>query len=291
MIGFDWGTSTLRVYRLGDGGAILERREAPLGISKVQDGDFAGACVRTAGDWLHPAETIVLAGMIGSRQGWREAPYAACPADAASIAAASIAIDLPGGARGRIVPGVMGRDGDGVPDVMRGEETQILGLLPVLGDGPATVCLPGTHSKWVSVKGGRILGFRTFFTGEIFDLIGNHSMLARVFTGDGPVEEGVFEAGLRRSAAEGGLLHHIFGVRASILAGDLAAAAGRSFLSGLLIGHELRGAAPAGPVHLVGGEALAGRYARALDLFGIGSVMHGEAVTARGLWEIGCRIG
>ncbi len=290
MIGFDWGTSTLRAYRLGARGEILERREAALGIARVQDGDFAGALTTVAGDWLGPEKPVVLAGMIGSRQGWREAPYASCPADAAAIAAATIPIDLPGGARGRIVPGVMARDAHGVPDVMRGEETQILGLLPVIGPGEALVCLPGTHSKWVRVGEGRILGFRTFFTGEMFDLLGNRSMLASVFTGEEACEDS-FAAGFRRAAAEGGLLNHVFGIRAAVLAGDLPAAAGRSFLSGLLIGHELASAEAKGPVHVVGGEALAGRYGRALDLAGIGWTAHGESVTARGLWEIGQRIG
>src|SRR5215475_12064003 len=149
LIAVDWGTTSLRAYRVDAAGAIVDRLEAPAGIMQVPKGDFGGTFDRLVGPWLGQGRLpVVASGMIGSRQGWREAPYAECPAGAADLAGKLVSVTSPAGHEVRLVPGVMRTDADGVPDVMRGEETQIVGCLAD-GDPPRRIfVLPGTHSKW-----------------------------------------------------------------------------------------------------------------------------------------------
>ena len=151
MIGVDWGTSNFRAFRIAAdgsiGGSIVDRRSSPRGILAVESGGFEPALRNEIGDWLAAGEDrVLLCGMVGSRQGWLEAKYLRCPAGLDDLAAAVVAVPFDG-AEVRLVPGVMARDAQGVPEVMRGEETQIAGLLTAL-PGDALVCLPGTHSKW-----------------------------------------------------------------------------------------------------------------------------------------------
>lgn len=287
MIAVDWGTSSFRAYRLDTDGAILERREAPLGILAIANGRFAEALMSQVGDWAHNGcPAIIMSGMIGSRQGWREAPYAMTPAGADEIAASLVDVPLPNDGRAWIVPGVMTRSAAGVHDVMRGEETQILGALPALGSGCHRLCLPGTHSKWVTVAEGRIAAFTTHMTGEVFAVLAKHSILGRTMPEDAPEAWEAFVDGLDRAGAGGGLLHHLFGVRAQILAGGMQDVHSRDYLSGLLIGHECRAAAPSGTVHLLGAPALTKRYTVALERLGCSvRSLDTDAVT-QGLWRI-----
>jgi 2-dehydro-3-deoxygalactonokinase len=269
MIAVDWGTSSFRAYRLDEGGAILARRESPRGIAGVPAGRFPQVLAEEIGDWLGGRrETVVLCGMVGSRQGWVEVPYCECPAGAPEIAACLHPVELEGAAA-YIVPGVSGFDTAGVREVMRGEETQVLGALEALPE-EAAVCLPGTHSKWVRVRRSQIVGFSTHFTGETFAVLKAHSLLGRMLE-DGAPDEAAFLAGVARSAEPEGLLHHLFGVRAKALFGELSGAGGGEYLSGLLIGHELRNALAgvrAAPVFLLGAPGLVARYALALRALG-----------------------
>ena len=147
MIGVDWGTSSFRAFRLDDAGGVLERVASRQGIMQVAPGGFPVVLREAVAPWLAAGEDrILLSGMVGSRQGWQEAAYLRCPCGAAEIAAQLSEIPFEG-AQVRLVPGLTVTDADGVPEVMRGEETQIIGLLDRIGaDG--VVCLPGTHSKW-----------------------------------------------------------------------------------------------------------------------------------------------
>jgi 2-dehydro-3-deoxygalactonokinase len=269
MIAVDWGTSSFRAYRLDEGGAILARRESPRGIAGVPAGRFPQVLAEEIGDWLGGRrETVVLCGMVGSRQGWVEVPYCECPAGAPEIAARLHPVELEGAAA-YIVPGVSGFDIAGVREVMRGEETQVLGALEALPE-EAAVCLPGTHSKWVRVRRSQIVGFSTHFTGETFAVLKAHSLLGRMLE-DGAPDEAAFLAGLARSAEPEGLLHHLFGVRAKALFGELSGVGSGEYLSGLLIGHELRNALAgvrAAPVFLLGAPGLVARYALALRALG-----------------------
>jgi len=286
LIGVDWGTSSLRAYRLGPDGRVLERRAASLGILAVPAGQFATVLEREIGDWLAQGMSrVLLCGMIGSRQGWREAPYASCPAGPADLAAALVDVAF-GRARVKLVPGLSVIDPDGVPEVMRGEETQIVGVLPALGADGIT-CLPGTHSKWVHIENGRIAGFRTFLTGETFAALRDHTILGRMMRGSG-TDEAAFDRGLARARAPGGLLHHLFGVRTLGLFGQLAEDAAASYLSGILIGHEIAAALPEPAlVHLIGAAELSALYARAIASAGGHAVIEDEDAAARGLALIG----
>jgi 2-dehydro-3-deoxygalactonokinase len=268
VIAIDWGTSSFRAYRLNAAGAVLDKRSAALGILHVEGGRFAQALESQVQDWIEAGEQpIVMCGMIGSRQGWVEAPYVPCPAGVDGIANGMRGVEWLG-RRGFIAPGLSSRDGEGVPDVMRGEETQILGVLDSLPASGAWICLPGTHSKWVEVKDRRILRFTTHMTGEVFAVLREHSILGRMMSG-AATDLDWFDAGAQRAQQPGGLLHHLFGVRARGLFGELPDGAAASYLSGILVGHELAGVRSGdGPVYLLGSSELAGLYQRALRQVG-----------------------
>jgi 2-dehydro-3-deoxygalactonokinase len=287
MIGVDWGTSSFRAFRMDADGRVLQRRTAPRGILAVEDGRFAEELLRQAGDWIADGETrVLMAGMIASRQGWREAPYLPCPAGPAEIAGALVGIAFDG-AQVLLVPGLTDSDASGTPEVIRGEETQLVGVLEEIGaDG--TACLPGSHSKWARIAGGRIAGFSTYLSGEAFSALRGHTILGRMMK-DGPIDPAVFDRGVARSGDAGHLLHHLFGVRTLALFGRLTEEAGASYLSGLLVGHEIRAALPegGGPLHLIGSAPLCALYARAVAACGGTAVTHDEDAAARGLARIG----
>jgi 2-dehydro-3-deoxygalactonokinase len=285
MIGVEWGTSGFRAYRLNSAGAVIDRHVSSLGIMTQTDGDFAGTLRAAIGPWLADGETrVLLSGMIGSRQGWREAPYLSAPAGAQELAAALIDLSFDG-ARVKLVPGMAGVDEAGVAEVMRGEETQVVGAFAA-GGGAGTFCLPGTHSKWVRAEDGRVMSFTTHMTGEVFAALRGHTILGRMMR-DGPSDGPSFDAGVRRSADPGGLLHHAFGVRALTLAGRLSETDAPGYLSGLLIGHEVRAAMTGDAVVVIGEPGLCRLYARAISALGpVAQIFEGDAA-ALGLARIG----
>ena len=288
MIGIDWGTTSFRAFRLGRDGAIRDRRTGPRGIMNVPDGRFAETLREEIGPWLAAGEEhVLLSGMIGSRQGWKEAPYVPCPVGAAEIAAGLVDIEFDWAAV-KVVPGLSTTDSSGVAEVMRGEETQVIGVPSLLASG-GLACLPGSHSKWARVDGGRIVSFTTHMTGETFGALRGYTILGRTMR-DGPSNGAPFDAGLRRSAEPGGLLHHIFGVRAQALAGALPETEAPAYLSGILIGHEVGAAladSPGAVVHVIGSPELTELYARAIAMHGGFAERHDGEAAARGLAIIG----
>jgi len=288
MIGIDWGTTSFRAFRVGRDGTIRDRRAAPKGILNVPDGKFGDTLREEIGPWLAAGEDrILLSGMIGSRQGWKEAPYLPCPAGPSELAACLVDIGFDW-AQVKLVPGLSGTDDSGVAEVMRGEETQVLGVTTLMRDG-GIACLPGTHSKWVRVEGGRITGFTTHMTGEVFSALRGHTILARMMR-DGPSDGAPFDAGVVRSAESGGLLHHVFGVRALALAGRLQEAEAPAYLSGILIGHEIRSAlagAAGAVVQVIGAPELTALYAKAIAACGGYAERHDGEAAASGLALIG----
>ena len=284
LIGVDWGTTALRGALLAADGTVLAGHAAPRGLLSIAPGGWAAAFEAEFGAWraAHPDIPCLMAGMVGSRQGWAEAPYCPCPAGLDDLADRLLWLQ-PG--RLAIVPG-LSVEHDGLPDVMRGEETQVFGALQGLGLGNATLVLPGSHSKWVTVQAGRITGFASHMTGECYALLRQHSILARTLPADDTDwQPAAFDRGVTQAGRPGGLLHHLFGVRALALFDRQSPAEGASYLSGLLIGEELRAAAPAagGHVVVVGSPALTARYQRALAGCGVTALTLGAEATWRGL--------
>jgi 2-dehydro-3-deoxygalactonokinase len=292
MIAIDWGTTSLRAFLLDARGAIIDQRRAALGIVACQ-GRFATVLAEQVAGW--DDAIIVLAGMIGSRQGWVEVPYVDCPVEPATVAAGMLrvpATDLPN-REVWIVPGLCQPDGQGAPEVMRGEEAQIFGLLSQLEPGRHVVCLPGTHCKWVSVDGQRIETFFTAMTGEVFQLLSEHSLLGRMMNREAPHDPIAFKEGVARARQPGGLLHHLFGVRTRTLLGTLTDDQSSSYLSGILLGHEILNApvASLAKVQLIGAPLLLPAYSQALHEFGVAAQTHAEGLAAQGIYRLACQRG
>ena len=283
MIAIDWGTSSFRAFRL-DAGQIIDRIPAGPGILAIAPTAFAETLRTAIAPWLQAGErTILMAGMVGSRQGWVEAPYLACPANPQSLAAAAIRIPFDG-ADLRLIPGLSLTAGD-TPEVMRGEEVQVAGVLDRTGPD-ALICLPGTHAKWVTLRAGQITGFTTHMTGEAFAALRHHTILGRLMHDtptDPAFQQAAFQQGVDRAGRAGGLLHHLFGVRTLGLFDRLAPEHAASYLSGLLIGHEIHAMAPREPVNLVGAPALCALYALAITMAGGKPVILDEDAAASGL--------
>lgn len=282
LIGVDWGSSNLRVFRMAEGGVMLGRRADGRGASTLAPGQFADVLTEVAADWLAEDLPVLVCGMAGARGRWLEAPYAPCPAGLADVANYVVRpVDAP---EVRILPGVaVWRDG-ALDDVMRGEETQLFGL----DAGFDRVIAPGTHSKWARMEGGRIVDFRTHMTGEVFAALGaSPSFLG----GTAGTDDAAFEMGVYAGLEDGPLSQSLFSTRVGMLAGRVAPTGLQDYLSGLLIGAEIAGEAREGGLQgriaLLGAPALVERYHSALSLAGLEDIVVAdvEAATAAGLWR------
>jgi len=270
LIALDWGTTRARAFLISETGEVLQRRVADQGIQSVPAGGYPAAFEALAGDFRRaaPDAPILLAGMVGSRNGWIEAAYVACPASPEEIAAAAIRVELDKNTTATILPGLSWDDG--AFDVMRGEETLIVGL--GLTDGIA--CLPGTHSKWAEIKGGRITRFASFMTGEVYGLLRENSILSRL--AEAPSGTDAAEGAVRGRAASsraGGLLNSIFAARTEVLGGRMPGGAVGPYLSALLVAQEIAGAQAlfghGAEIHLVADGALGESYGGELEAAGL----------------------
>ncbi|NUU36400.1 2-dehydro-3-deoxygalactonokinase [Pseudomonas sp. C2B4] len=318
LIALDWGTTSLRAYKLAAGGQVLEQRSLSSGIMQLPkvpriiagrecaDG-FELAFDEACGDWLdaQPDLPVIACGMVGSAQGWREATYRDTPANVASLGTSLQTVRSLRGVDVHIVPGVIQRSR--LPNVMRGEETQVLGVLQTLSEEAGAdllIGLPGSHSKWVEVAYGCIVHFDTFMTGEIFAVLSEHSILGRTQQRGGSFDSDAFDRGVQvalSTAGEIGVLSTLFSSRSLGLTGELSATAQADYLSGLLIGHELaalanvqrrrRNSANLPSIVLIGNAQLCNRYSRALDACGFARVTLAEQATERGLWQLAVAAG
>ncbi|MEM7043219.1 MAG: 2-dehydro-3-deoxygalactonokinase [Pseudomonadota bacterium] len=292
LIGVDWGTSSCRAYLMNAEGRVLDAVASNKGILQIEGGAFAQTLNELIGAWRHPGLPVILSGMIGSRQGWMEVPYVPTPAPFETIADALIR--HPDDADIFVVPGLAQDLPGQVPDVMRGEETQIIGAVGKASDRQLLV-MPGTHSKWVLVENQEVVWFATFMTGELFAVLKDHSILGRLMS-EGEDRHGrrAFAQGLDAARAlPGGLLQHLFSVRTLGLFDRLAGDDVAAYLSGLLIGHELADAlghvetaSDRPPITVIGASALAERYRTALAHRGIDAGEAGEDVAAYGQYRI-----
>jgi 2-dehydro-3-deoxygalactonokinase len=290
LLACDWGATNLRAWTLDAHGAIVGRQAFPLGVSKLAPGEAAQRFEAEVRPGL-AAQGLpaILCGMVGSNLGWTAVPYADCPAGLADLAGNLTTV----ADRVRIVPGLRCEGIAGSPDVMRGEETQILGWLarhPERRSGRHVLCHPGTHAKWVLIEDGRIARFVTAMTGELFAVLGRHSVLRSDAADD---DDAAFNQGLAAAGEGDGLAARLFTARARVVGGGAPAATTPSYLSGLLIGAEVASAprflgdAPKDVV-LLGDAALCGRYRRALVHAGVGvEAFDGEAAAIAGLFALG----
>jgi len=335
LIALDWGTSSLRAYRLGAAGQVLELRSLPWGVMKLPEivlpensgieplAGFEFAFEEACGDWIRaaPQAPVIAAGMVGSRQGWLETPYLSVPIAVDQIGGTLSTVQTRGGQIVHIVPGLI--ENSALPNVMRGEETQVIGALSTLGfsktpsraepqneQDEILIGLPGSHSKWVQVRlkhreaQNYIEHFHTFMTGEVYEALCEHTILGRgMQAGDVKVDDhAAFDRGVlvaQTPAGRAGVLSTIFSTRTLGLTGVLDGVDQREYLSGLLIGHEvaalqaLLAEQEHQPAHvmLVGDAALCARYTRALKAYGIDQVEVAGHATERGLWHLAMAAG
>jgi 2-dehydro-3-deoxygalactonokinase len=271
----DWGTSRMRVWLLAQDGTVCAERRADEGLEAAGRGGFAEILEKHLGALgAAPDLPVIMCGMVGSRQGWAEAPYVDCPASFSAIIDGAKRIE--GHARAMsIMPGVANRI-KSAPDVMRGEETQIIGMMHARGGESALAVMPGTHSKWVSVANGAIESFRTWITGELYALLSRQSIL-RHSIGTDPRQakptDAAFLDGVRIMLhGTSGLLSELFSIRAGSLLFGADASMSAARLSGLLIGAEVADARALhgnrSKVLLVGGNVLGDLYGMALEMAG-----------------------
>ena len=265
FIAVDWGTTNRRGYLIGGDGRMTDEMEDDRGILAVGKGGFDDAVTQLRarlGDL-----PLLMAGMIGSNRGWVEAPYVPCPAGLPELAARLHWVEPE---RIAIVPGVSFSGGDAA-DVMRGEEVQILGAVAEgMVGSTSLICHPGTHNKWIKVEDDRIASFRTIMTGELFNLLREHSILADLLEQPAGVNA-AFEAGVRHGLVNDDLTAELFSVRARVLLGKAERGDAASYTSGLLIGSDLRiglRTAETGEIVVMGRPELTGLYAAAMRIAG-----------------------
>nr|WP_298101218.1 2-dehydro-3-deoxygalactonokinase [uncultured Shinella sp.] len=299
-VAVDWGTSSFRLWLIGKDGGVLAERRSGEGMTTAARTGFAEVLNSHLSAIAAPAGLpVLICGMAGAKQGWVEAGYLDTPAALLDIPAA--AVRIPGiDADIRILPGLAQRDPT-APDVIRGEETQLLGAAGELGNGDHLVCMPGTHSKWVRLSGGRVEGFSTFMTGELFDAIAKNTILSHSIAEAGPVSGGskAFRTAVSRMVKNAALAtSQLFSVRAGALIAGLTPDDAKARLSGTLIGLEIAGAlslvAEGTPVALVVSGGLGTLYGEALAAAGLAPVVidadtavrNGLAAGAKALWSL-----
>ena len=289
LVGIDWGTSSFRAFLIGADGEVLDGVSSPDGILQVSEKNFEAVFDRLVGPWIDGNKLPILAsGMITSRNGWVETPYAALPLDANGLANALVPHSIANGARIHLVTGVSTEHAGG-PDVMRGEETQIIGA-SALGLNEGIFVMPGTHSKWVEVSGGQIVDFSTYMTGEIFAALKGHTILGTLMEGDN-FNEDAFGMGVAEGVnGNANLLHNLFHVRTLPLMGKMPKSATADYMSGMLIGSEVaeatRQMSDVGTITIVGRNDLSDRYARALDAAGLTCRRAPDDIVAKGHFAI-----
>ncbi|MDX3972725.1 2-dehydro-3-deoxygalactonokinase [Shinella sp.] len=299
-VAVDWGTSSFRLWLIGKDGNVIAERRSGEGMTTAARTGFAGVLASHLSAIAAPAGLpVLICGMAGAKQGWVEAGYLDTPAALSAIPTA--AVRIPGfEADIRILPGLAQRDA-AAPDVMRGEETQLLGAAGELGSGDHLVCMPGTHSKWVRLSGGKVQGFSTFMTGELFEAIAKNTILSHAIADAGAIsgENAAFRAAVTRMVANPAIAtSQLFSVRAGSLIAGLSPEDAKARLSGTLIGLEIAGAlslvAAGTPVALVVSGGLGALYKAALAAAGLSptiidadsAVRNGLAAGAKALWSL-----
>lgn len=273
-VAVDWGTSNLRAWGIDSEGEIAFSRSSPDGMGRLSREQYPDILSSLLADDANDVSEVLICGMAGARQGWMEAPYLDAPAELGALAHGAVAPDMPGPLDPRILPGVCMRD-VGAEDVMRGEETQLLGLSSLIAGFSGLVIMPGTHSKWALLEGTRLTRFSSAMTGEIFEVLRSHSVLRHSLGGEleGEERDIGFAAGLDQGLSHPErLTATLFKVRAASLLSGRSPAWCAGFLSGLLIGAEVGGQKDwigGGEIPLIGSVNLCGLYQQAFERLGV----------------------
>jgi 2-dehydro-3-deoxygalactonokinase len=283
-VAVDWGTTNVRAWGIGPSGHVVFSEEADRGMARISRADYPAVLAELLAAHGAAPRDFLVCGMAGARQGWKEAPYVDTPADLSRLIADAVAIpDFPA----RILPGICQRSPE---DVMRGEETQLLGLLALKKDYSGAVVMPGTHSKWVRLEAGRVMEFATAMTGELYEVLGEHSVLRHSLGGDrtGPATEDGVAAGLEAGlASPSRVTSLLFRTRAASLLSGRGADWCAGYLSGLLVGAEIgsrRDWLTASAVPLVGSLRLGRLYAAGFKRIGASAeIVDATAATIAGL--------
>jgi 2-dehydro-3-deoxygalactonokinase len=287
FIGVNWGSTNFRAYLIGADGAAIDDYAAPTGVVGLDRAGMVATMEALADRWPHSGP-VYASGMIGSNVGWTEVPYAEAPAGCADLAVAAVTTQI-GRVPARIVPGIACRRSfDGAPDILRGEEIELMGLA-ALRAADGWVALPGTHTKWARLEQGRVVEFFTSMSGEIFDRLTTKGLLASIVEGEA-VDGSVFHRGVAEGRARRlSLGTSLFGARAQVVRGALAKSEAASYLRGLLIGSEIADALAVYPtladgvVPLIGNGPLCRLYASALRAASVSSeLVESRAACLRG---------
>lgn len=275
IVGVNWGSSNFRAYRIAEDGDLIDEYSEAAGIAQLDRAGMAAMMDKLAARWPRRAP-VYASGMIGSNIGWVEVPYAEAPAGRSELVRAGTETEI-GGVAVRIVPGIACRRAfDDAPDILRGEEIELLGLI-ASGHASGFAALPGTHTKWVRLEQGRVIDFFTTMSGEIFDRLTGQGLLASIVEGEAADGDAFHEGVAIGQARKLGLGSLLFGARARVIRGALARANAASYIRGLLIGAEIADALAAYPalaqaeVPLIGNGPLSRLYASALARNGIAS--------------------
>jgi len=292
-IAVDWGTTNLRAWAMSRDGEALAEATSRNGMGALDKAGFEPALIEVVGGWLGEGVTPVVAcGMVGSRQGWVEAPYMSVPCTPSpECSGMAIAQTLDPRLDVQVIPGLCQSS---PADVMRGEETQIAGFLSLNPGWDGVMCLPGTHTKWVHISAGEVVSFQTFMTGELFATLTGHTVLRHTVGQDG-WDETLFLTALDDALSRPeAMAARLFSLRAESLLSGLGPAAARARLSGLLLGSELAASRPywlGQQVGIVGADGLSRAYATALERQGVAvTLADATAMTLAGLRAAAKRI-
>jgi len=278
FVAIEWTSAAFHAYRLAEDGSVADEKSTDAGVNSIEKGGFEAVLRREIGDWLAQADAVLLSGMVTSRNGWVETPYAETPAGVAGIAAKSVRRRLDGLPPLVFLPGVAQLAP--LPDVMRGEEIGVLGA----GISDGVLVLPGAHSKWIGLENGAIRSVTTYLTGELLGFLRSGSIVSRLIPAAPVPDDAAFALGVANSA--GHPFGHLFSARSLPLFERFAAAYIPSYLDGLVIGAELREQlTPDLSVHLPAKHPLSPKYVRAIQLLGHRAQL-AEPNSARGFHKV-----
>ena len=292
FVAIDWGSSRFRAYLVDITGNTLDQAESDQGIFRCEKGAYENTLWHACKHWLQHKRKIpiLMAGMTGSRDGWFETQYLPCPVSIHSLCDNIVQIPDLHSHPVYIVPGISVTSSSGLPDVIRGEETQIFGALDPSLRNNLLVCVPGTHSKWIRVKNNQITRFSTFMTGEVFSVIQQCGSISSLLD-ECDFNKDTFLAGVDVSQNKGGLLHHIFSIRARVVSGQNGMNPDKNYLSGMLIGAEIKSALELYPdvtdMRIIGAGALIHDYSLAFSALGISVISTtSDKAFVKGLWKL-----